>query len=147
MRQRGAALAAALQRAADGFVVALFLVLFAILLSQIVFRYVLDEPLIWSDELSRYLFVWVAMLGWTLAARRRSHIAIRAFVDAMPVPARRAFDALGHGTALTARNVGLPTVTLFFDFAVVYAIVPACAIAVAASSVAGMLAALRGTAP
>ena len=34
------------------------------------------DPLTWSDELARYLFVWCAFLGWVIAARRRSHLAI-----------------------------------------------------------------------
>ena len=40
------------------------------------FRYFLGDPLTWSDELARYLFVWCAFLGWIIAARRRSHLAI-----------------------------------------------------------------------
>ena len=34
---------------------------------QVVLRYVFDRPLVWSDELARYLFVWCAFLGWVIA--------------------------------------------------------------------------------
>mgnify|MGYP003754244791 FL=1 len=30
---------------------------------QVVFRYLLARPLSWSEELARYLFVWVSLLG------------------------------------------------------------------------------------
>ena len=50
--------------------------MFACVLGQVVFRYFLGEPLVWSDELARYLFVWASFLGWIIAARRRSHLAI-----------------------------------------------------------------------
>lgn len=44
----------------------------------------LDDPLIWTDELSRYLLVWAAALGWVLASRRRVHIRITFFIDFLP---------------------------------------------------------------
>ena len=31
--------------------------------AQVVFRYVFVKPLSWSEELARYTFVWVSMLG------------------------------------------------------------------------------------
>ena len=33
---------------------------------QVVYRYVLAEPLHWSEEMARYLFVWLSLLGATL---------------------------------------------------------------------------------
>ena len=30
---------------------------------QVVFRYVLRRPLSWSEELARYTFVWISLLG------------------------------------------------------------------------------------
>ena len=35
----------------------------------------------WSEELARYLFIWVAFLGWVVATERRSHIAITQFSE------------------------------------------------------------------
>ena len=43
-----------------------------------------STPLVWSDELARYLFIWCAFLGWTIAARRRSHLAITLVADRSP---------------------------------------------------------------
>jgi TRAP-type C4-dicarboxylate transport system permease small subunit len=39
----------------------------------------LRDPFIWTDEISRFLMVWLACFGWMLASRRRAHIRIRFF--------------------------------------------------------------------
>ncbi|MCE7878778.1 MAG: TRAP transporter small permease, partial [Betaproteobacteria bacterium PRO3] len=65
-----------IDRVVDGLAVLAFAGMFACVFAQVVFRYFLDDPLVWSDELARYLFVWVSFLGWIIAARNRSHLAI-----------------------------------------------------------------------
>jgi len=40
-----------------------------IVLLQVIYRYILTEPLHWSEEMARYLFVWLSLLGATLAFR------------------------------------------------------------------------------
>jgi len=46
-------------------------------LAQVFFRYVLDRPLEWSEELARYCFVWLTFVGAaTLLRRRDSHPAV-----------------------------------------------------------------------
>jgi TRAP-type C4-dicarboxylate transport system permease small subunit len=51
----------------------------------------LGEPLIWTDELSRFLMVWLAVFGWVLGSRKRIHVRIRYFQDLLPP---RAHDAV-----------------------------------------------------
>ena len=63
-------------RVIDWLAIATFCGMFACVLGQVGFRYFLGDPLTWSDELARYLFVWCSFLGWIVAARRRSHLAI-----------------------------------------------------------------------
>src|SRR5690606_12835685 len=52
-----------------------------ILFSGIFARYVLNTPLIWSDELASLLFLWLAMLGAAVAFRRGEHMRMTAFVN------------------------------------------------------------------
>ncbi|AWX15932.1 C4-dicarboxylate ABC transporter permease [Mergibacter septicus] len=54
----------------------LFLVTFAILITQIVARQLFNSPLIWSEELARLLFVYVGMLGISIAIRQQQHVYI-----------------------------------------------------------------------
>ena len=43
---------------------------------QVFTRYVLADPSQYADELSRYLLIWVGMLGASYAAGKRMHLAI-----------------------------------------------------------------------
>lgn len=40
---------------------------------QVCFRYLFASPLAWTDELARYLQVWMAFIGSAIAADRLSH--------------------------------------------------------------------------
>jgi tripartite ATP-independent transporter DctM subunit len=51
-----------------------------ILFSGVVCRYVFDNPLIWSDELANFLFLWLAMFGTVVALRRDGHMRLTTFV-------------------------------------------------------------------
>src|SRR5579872_1257222 len=61
-----------------------------ILFAGVVARYVLQRPLIWSDELASILFLWLAMLGSVVAFRRSEHMRMTAGV-ANAGPAMRAY--------------------------------------------------------
>src|SRR3978361_1420319 len=65
-----------------------------ILFAGVVSRYVLRQPLIWSDELASILFLWLAMLGSAVAFRRAEHMRMTAVVAAQP-PARGGLFGLG----------------------------------------------------
>jgi tripartite ATP-independent transporter DctM subunit len=61
-----------------------------ILFAGVVSRYVLRQPLIWSDELASILFLWLAMLGAVVAFHRAEHMRMTAVV-ASAKPAMRAY--------------------------------------------------------
>ncbi|WP_422446721.1 TRAP transporter small permease [Thermoanaerobacterium sp. DL9XJH110] len=50
-------------------------------LFQVIFRYVLKQPLPWSEELARFLFVWVVFLGSAVAVKEKAHVGLEYFVD------------------------------------------------------------------
>jgi TRAP-type transport system small permease protein len=51
---------------------------------QVVFRYVLELPLSWSEEVARFGFVWLVFLGAGLLTRMGDHIRVSSFLDAFP---------------------------------------------------------------
>src|SRR6202045_3073352 len=71
-----------------------------ILFSGVVARYVLNHPLIWSDELASVLFLWLAMLGAVIAFRRDEHMRMTAAVGSLPEPTRVTFDLFATCAAL-----------------------------------------------
>jgi TRAP-type C4-dicarboxylate transport system permease small subunit len=48
---------------------------------QVLFRYVFHLSLAWSEELARYLFLWLASLASAYAFKTRSHFALRFLVN------------------------------------------------------------------
>ncbi|MGJ4963528.1 TRAP transporter large permease [Bradyrhizobium sp. HKCCYLRH3061] len=71
-----------------------------ILFAGVVARYVLHQPLIWSDELASILFLWLAMLGAAVAFRRGEHMRMTAMV-ARASPGFRAYlDLVATSAAL-----------------------------------------------
>lgn len=43
---------------------------------QVISRYVLSAPSVWTEELARFLLVWIGVLGASYAYRARVHLAI-----------------------------------------------------------------------
>ena len=65
-------------------IVLLVALLTAVTFAQVITRYVLSNPLIWSEEAARYLFVWVSMIGAALAIREGSHFGLDLLIRPMP---------------------------------------------------------------
>lgn len=52
--------------------------------SNVVSRYLLNFSIIWVEELTRYMMVWVGFLGAGLVLRLGAHIAVEAVQDVLP---------------------------------------------------------------
>ena len=63
-----------------------------ITLVAVFFRYVLQSPIIWSEEAARYLMVWSTMLGISIATRQKAHLGIDIFVSMAPKKLQRALE-------------------------------------------------------
>jgi C4-dicarboxylate transporter DctQ subunit len=61
----------------------------AVVSIEVFFRYVLNSSLSWSEEIARYLMIWMAFLGASLAVRSGAHISIEAFMKMMPLRVRQ----------------------------------------------------------
>lgn len=67
-----------------GVILLLFAGMLAAAVAQVVSRYVFNAPLTWSEELSRYLFIWLAFLGAWVAWNRREHLGIDVLPEVVP---------------------------------------------------------------
>ncbi|MFC7319317.1 TRAP transporter small permease [Halobacillus campisalis] len=61
----------------------LFGIVFVTIL-QVFFRFVLDSPLTWTDELGRFLLVWVVFLGVGVVSLDDRHLAVNMLQEYMP---------------------------------------------------------------
>lgn len=76
---------------AAGLLIAAMTVLVAL---QVVFRYVINYTLPWSEELSRYVFVWASLLGAGVALGRAAHLGVDSLVRRVPAVLRQFLAAL-----------------------------------------------------
>ncbi|HAS8263246.1 TPA: TRAP transporter small permease [Vibrio vulnificus] len=54
----------------------LFVALFCTLVLQIFSRYLFNTSIVWTEELSRWLYIYVVMLGASEAVAKREHITV-----------------------------------------------------------------------
>jgi TRAP-type C4-dicarboxylate transport system permease small subunit len=73
----------------QGFGVLFLLVMFASVLIQIFFRYVLQSPLTWTEEVARYSFIWTVLLGAAFAVRKKEHVVMDVLVKHFPIYLQR----------------------------------------------------------
>ncbi len=71
-----------------------------ITLVAVFFRYVLNNPIIWSEEASRYLMVWGICIGISIATEKKAHLGIDIFVSFAPQKMRRRLEIIS-GILLT----------------------------------------------
>jgi TRAP-type C4-dicarboxylate transport system permease small subunit len=70
--------------AGDWVVAVLFAATIVVVSAQVVWRYVFNDSLVWTEELSRYLFTWMIFLGAALAVKEATHIRVSLLVDRLP---------------------------------------------------------------
>lgn len=61
-----------------------FSLMFIVLLAQVFMRYFLNDPLTWSEECARFIFVWVSFVGISYAYRNGAHIRMEVIVNRLP---------------------------------------------------------------
>lgn len=60
-----------------------FLIMFVVFILQIFFRYIMNDPLTWTVELTLVCFCWIVTLGACFAARKKSHVMFTLIYDSM----------------------------------------------------------------
>ena len=63
-------------RAVNWFLAVLMLAMVVIIAAQVWFRFVMNDPLAWSEEAGRYLFVWISFVGAAAGVRYQVHLGI-----------------------------------------------------------------------
>ena len=65
----------------------------AVTFAQVFTRYVTADPLIWTEEVARYLFVWITLVGAAAGVRAHAHFGLDILRRYAP-PLRTALGAL-----------------------------------------------------
>jgi TRAP-type C4-dicarboxylate transport system permease small subunit len=118
--------------------IALVMVLTMVVFLQVVYRYVLTQPLHWSEELARYLFVWLSIFGATLGLQKRGHFGFDIFFQMLPKKGRHyvqllinlligvvIFVIFFHGITLVKKTILQESPAMGIPMGWVYASLPA----------------------
>jgi TRAP-type C4-dicarboxylate transport system permease small subunit len=140
MREGPRNLLRGLARINGGLAVGLFACLTVVVALQVFTRFILHAPFIWSEELARFLFFWVVLLGSSLSVKQRRHFVIDVFMASSSGPRRRwnrvvdlipDLCILGFSVLLLVQGIGYTRVGLLrvapnsqVNMALVYLAVP-----------------------
>jgi TRAP-type C4-dicarboxylate transport system permease small subunit len=72
------------------------LAMVALVFGNVVLRYVFNSGIDVSEELSRWLFIWITFLGAIVAMRERSHLGSGFFIDWLGDGGKKACLVLGY---------------------------------------------------
>lgn len=110
-----------------------------LVIAQVVLRYVFNDPLTWSEEMARIVFIYLAFIGIGAAYGRRRHMSIDALVILLPSRMKRTVEFAVVGIAssfllavimLTARSMvelyrmDVTSPALEYPMAFVYLVIP-----------------------
>ena len=122
----------------------------------VVSRYVLNLPIPWVEELSRFLFIWIGLLSSCYAFVHREHMVLGVFVERFPIRVR-SIAAVVRGVFLEVLFIGMivPSIRgseryvrshyLRLPESVVYLIVPVCFVLLSFHNAVRLIAEVRAT--
>lgn len=74
----------------------LLIVMTVVIALQVFSRFVLSDSLEWSEELARYLMIWLVFLAAALALRRKQLIGVEAINERLSFKAKRVLKTIVH---------------------------------------------------
>ena len=83
-------------RAFEVLIAAFLAVMVAMVFGNVVLRYAFNSGIIVSEELSRWLFLWVTFLGAVVAIKERAHLGTDALVARLPGAGKKFCLVAGH---------------------------------------------------
>ncbi|MFT4171174.1 MAG: TRAP transporter small permease [Rhodocyclaceae bacterium] len=83
-------------RLLDGIAAVFLAIMVVLVFANVVLRYVFNSGISASDEVSRWLFVWVTFLGATAALHDHTHLGTDVLVSRLPRAGKKACLFIGH---------------------------------------------------
>lgn len=71
-----------------------FVILIVACVVQVFFRFVLNDSLSWTEELARYAFIWMHMIGASLLITGDGHATVTAILDLLGESNKKKVDTL-----------------------------------------------------
>ncbi len=116
MRAKVGAAARWLRRRAENVAVALLALMFATFIIQIVFRYVLNRPLGWSEEVIITTWLWTVLWGAAFVLGETEEIRFDIIYSNIPESVRRVFTVITGVALIFLYGISLPAAYSYVDF-------------------------------
>jgi len=87
-------------RALDWLLVCLLAVMVVLVFGNVVLRYGFNSGLVFSEEVSRFIFMWLTFFGALLAMMHRAHLGMNSVIAAVPIAVRRVMRFVSDVTML-----------------------------------------------
>ena len=81
--------------------------IFVVVIASVVARYALGQAVSWTEEVPRYLLIWVSFLGAAVCVLKREHVGFDVLLNALPKTFRR-----GVSTVISLMTFGFGWVML-----------------------------------
>jgi TRAP-type C4-dicarboxylate transport system permease small subunit len=83
------------------YVIAFLLAAMSVLVfMQVLFRYAINAPLDWSEELASFAFVWMGLLGASVGLRSEDHPRLDILVSCLPEPMKKIAKVLVNSSII-----------------------------------------------
>lgn len=105
-----------LRRRADNVIVLLIGTMFVCFLLQIIFRYLLNAPLGWTEEVTVLCWVWVVLWGAAFVLSDADEIRFDIVYAIVPEPVRRAFTVISSIALVVLFSWSLPATWNYVTF-------------------------------
>lgn len=105
-----------LKRGADTVGVLLFLAAFCGFIIQVFWRYVLNDPLAWTEEFVMICFIWTVFWAAAFMVPVRDHVSFDVVYDVVTPETRRGFCAVTLATIVVAFVWLVPYTWDYLDF-------------------------------
>jgi len=74
-------------------IILIIVMTFTILL-QVFYRYVLNNSLTWTEEIARFIMVWMVFLGFSMVSKRKVNISLEFFLKKISSKVRKPLEIL-----------------------------------------------------
>jgi TRAP-type C4-dicarboxylate transport system permease small subunit len=104
------------RRAAEAVLVAMMAMMFVAFITQVVFRYLLNLPLGWTEEASTLLWLWGILWGASFVMRNSDDIRFDMLYNRLPHGARRWTTVAASGAIVLILAASLPAAWAYVSF-------------------------------
>jgi TRAP-type C4-dicarboxylate transport system permease small subunit len=105
-----------LRRRAENVSVIMLVTMFGALMVQVAFRYLINMPMGWTDELSLIMWTWLVLWGAAFVVRERDEIRFDLILASVPLLLRRSMTLVSAAMVVVLFLISLPAVVDYITF-------------------------------